>query len=601
MATADPTFPTAPAQPDKIPQYAWRALLLADEQLKLGLAQKKAGDVPLQLVHFTVAERLYAVTHDAAPGSPGVDGLGPDALDAIARNVAYLRDQLSQLHRNWKRVQGMYNQLTTAALEDVYGKRAAKRADARRANGTDGAGASGHVVPEGCNPPVVFRGANCVFKRDLVGMVEPWNAFQTGFIQPMLMPSLYPQVSRGILLYGPPGVGKTELAKAVATEINARLRRANIGSHVFFFEARADELKGKYVGQTEANIRRLFECAQRTVEENSDATVGGEETDEDSDGNAEQQLPRRAAGFQHHAIIFIDEADSIARRRDAAGGSEHGRNAVNALLTNMQGFSSSHNISVILATNFPQDIDDAVVRRVGRQIHVPLPTAEEKEQLVELLVKKYLQKRLYPGAEAVDESKACEEQTPDEYGALVETLWNEKIKDSQVHQSIIGQLTQDDGRDLYSHSDVTQVVREWFVASAEAARYVAHFVQVTPEGASTPVWVSTFPDIEAVFGTIHNTKEIAPPEDIPKGRILDKTAYSNDNNIVVTYKEGGGENPPDFFADGVTVQLWASVAVNTAEDVQSPIVIHPSEAAAKVRPTTNQELVDTIREFARGP
>lgn len=136
---------------------------------------------------------------------------------------------------------------------------------------------------------------------------------------PTLFKTLGVKPPRGVLLYGPPGSGKTLIARAVANETGA-----------FFFLINGPEIMSKMAGDSEANLRRAFE-------------------------EAEKNAP---------SIIFIDEVDSIAPKRDKVGG-EVERRIVSQLLTLMDGMKSRGQTIVIAATNRPNSID-AALRRFGR-------------------------------------------------------------------------------------------------------------------------------------------------------------------------------------------------------------------------------------------
>lgn len=172
-----------------------------------------------------------------------------------------------------------------------------------------------------------------------------------------------PSAPKGILLYGPPGTGKTMLARALAGETDAA-----------FIQVSAANLQNKYVGETEANIRRMFQTARRYAP----------------------------------SILFIDEIDAIGKQRTGDVTSQHTEKALNSLLTEMDGFSTDprHPVFVLAATNFAVDagqgtaraLDSALVRRFDIQVKVDLPNRAERREFLALLLGRIGENEVSPSA-----------------------------------------------------------------------------------------------------------------------------------------------------------------------------------------------------------
>ncbi len=162
------------------------------------------------------------------------------------------------------------------------------------------------------------------------------------------LPLKYPEVfnklgisaPKGVLLYGPPGCGKTLLAKAVANETNAN-----------FYAINGPEIMSKYYGESERQLREIFE-------------------------DAEKNAP---------SIIFIDEIDAIAPKRDEVSG-EVERRVVAQLLTLMDGLKGRGEVVVIGATNRPDAIDPALRRpgRFDREIEIRVPNFEARKEILQI-------------------------------------------------------------------------------------------------------------------------------------------------------------------------------------------------------------------------
>ncbi|HVR83831.1 MAG TPA: ATP-binding protein [Planctomycetota bacterium] len=170
----------------------------------------------------------------------------------------------------------------------------------------------------------------------------------------MIFPFTYPEKAKtykvksggGILLYGPPGTGKTMIAKAVAGELDAT-----------FFAIAPSEILNKWVGESEKNIRKLFESARQSAK----------------------------------AVVFIDEVESlIPKRRDAEAGGVMAR-VVPQILAELDGFEAREGQSVMFmgATNEPWNIDYAMLRpgRLDEKIYIGLPDPTARRKILELNLK----------------------------------------------------------------------------------------------------------------------------------------------------------------------------------------------------------------------
>jgi SpoVK/Ycf46/Vps4 family AAA+-type ATPase len=183
--------------------------------------------------------------------------------------------------------------------------------------------------------------------NDVAGLEQVKNEINRLIIQPLKYPDLYKKFKKkmggGILLYGVPGTGKTMIAQAIATEINA-----------VFYSIKCSDLVSKYVGDSEQNIKNLFLEARR----------------------------------HPVSIIFFDEFEALGTKRDSY--STVMKRIVPELLSQIQGFEKSKNLLLIIAaSNRPWDIDSAFVRpgRFEVAIHVPLPDEIARRKIIELKLK----------------------------------------------------------------------------------------------------------------------------------------------------------------------------------------------------------------------
>jgi len=187
--------------------------------------------------------------------------------------------------------------------------------------------------------------------KEVVGLEDAKNAIEDAIVYPSQRPDLYPAGwPRGILLFGPPGCGKTLVAAATANKINAA-----------FYNVDAASIMSKWLGESEQNVAKLFENA-RLVSENGQP-----------------------------AIIFIDEIDSLVGvRTEEVGGEIRMRNQFMKEMDNITDKGKSFHVYVIGATNKPWSLDQPFLRRFQKRIYIPLPDFDARKRMFQLYSKKLL-------------------------------------------------------------------------------------------------------------------------------------------------------------------------------------------------------------------
>ena len=199
------------------------------------------------------------------------------------------------------------------------------------------------------NAKVYVKSAEGIKFDDVAGEDEAKENLQE-VVNYLHDPSKYQDIGasmpKGILLVGPPGTGKTMLAKAVAGEAN-----------VPFFSMSGSEFVEMFVGMGASKVRDLFR-------------------------QAKEKAP---------CIVFIDEIDAIGKRRDGQlGGNDEREQTLNQLLTEMDGFEGNTGVIILAATNRPESLDPALTRpgRFDRRVPVELPDLKGREEILKVHAKK---------------------------------------------------------------------------------------------------------------------------------------------------------------------------------------------------------------------
>jgi SpoVK/Ycf46/Vps4 family AAA+-type ATPase len=176
---------------------------------------------------------------------------------------------------------------------------------------------------------------------DIAGLKEAKKSVKEIIILPMMRPDLFRGIrapSKGMLLFGPPGTGKTMIGKAIASECKST-----------FFSITASTLTSKWVGVGEKMVKTLFALAK----------------------------------IHEPSVVFIDEIDSILCARND-NDVESSRRIKTEFMCQLGGTNSDEDdkILIIGATNRPEDLDDAVRRRLEKRLYIPLPNADGRKSFI---------------------------------------------------------------------------------------------------------------------------------------------------------------------------------------------------------------------------
>ncbi|PHT53213.1 hypothetical protein CQW23_07675 [Capsicum baccatum] len=262
-------------------------------------------------------------------------------------------------------------------------------------------------------PEVIPSNEIGVTFADIGALDETKESLQELVMLPLRRPDLFNggllKPCRGILLFGPPGTGKTMLAKAIANEAGAS-----------FINVSMSTITSKWFGEDEKNVRALFTLAAKVSP----------------------------------TIIFVDEVDSMLGQRTRVGEHEAMRKIKNEFMTHWDGLLTKpgERILVLAATNRPFDLDEAIIRRFERRIMVSLPAVENREKILRtLLAKEKVEDLDYKELAAMTEGYSGSDLknlcTTAAYRPVRELIQQEREKDLEKKRRA------EEGKNAEGHSD----------------------------------------------------------------------------------------------------------------------------------------------------
>jgi SpoVK/Ycf46/Vps4 family AAA+-type ATPase len=287
------------------------------------------------------------------------------------------------------------------------------------------------VVPGGARAAEVVSIARPVAEKEktrfmhIAGMEDLKKSIRLQIIEPFLNPGLFAKFRKkaggGILLYGPPGCGKTMLARAVANECNAAFLAIGIS-----------EILSMWQGESERNLALMFEKARA----------------------------------QKPCVMFFDELDALAFARSKAS-SDVSRKIVNEFLSQLDGFENANDqVLILAATNMPWDVDPAMKRpgRFARQVFVPPPDAVARTRIIELA----LESVPHGAIDAAAVARATEQFSGADVDALVERA-KEYVLTEFLETRREREISQQDL--LRAATELTPTTQDWLRTARNLVKY----------------------------------------------------------------------------------------------------------------------------------
>jgi len=259
----------------------------------------------------------------------------------------------------------------------------------------------------------------------IAGMDDLKKSIRLQIIEPFINPGLFAKFRKkaggGILLYGPPGCGKTMLARAVANECNASFMPIGIS-----------EILSMWQGESERNLALMFEKARA----------------------------------QKPCVMFFDELDALAFARSKAS-SDVSRKIVNEFLSQLDGFDSANDqVLILAATNMPWDVDPAMKRpgRFARQVFVPPPDVTARARIIELA----LESVPHGPVDAAAIAKVTEQYSGADVDALVERA-KEYVLTEYLETRREREITQDDL--VRAAGELLPTTQDWLRTARNLVKY----------------------------------------------------------------------------------------------------------------------------------
>ncbi|MBI5066285.1 AAA family ATPase [Candidatus Woesearchaeota archaeon] len=240
------------------------------------------------------------------------------------------------------------------------------------------------------------------------GLEETIETIKEEIVNPFVHKEIFAKYGRkpakGILLYGPPGCGKTLLAKSIAYNLSAISKNGKDDVKGYFIKVNGPEILDKWLGNSEANIRKIYESAREAARESESPVV-----------------------------VFVDEAEAVLKTRGSGISTDVYDSIVPQFLSEMDGMTENNNIITILATNREDIIDPAVLRdgRVDKKIKVSRPNKEGTKEIFEI----YLKDK--PLREKKCKTKELAEKLAEEIHDEENVLYNILIPQGQANQQFL--------------------------------------------------------------------------------------------------------------------------------------------------------------------